>query len=229
MNVTLQGKSSCIFEKIPSNTSNIKFVLKPNIKFHFYTSHTPCGDASIFHRKIKQKVLIKLQSQTQQSKIEKDFIKKRKLGNGESGSLENVEKMIKKPIIESGLNEVVNSCERKNVNDIEISSEESGDEDNCQVVEDFHRTGAKILPASSRQDPKGVGGPEYQYTGVVRTKPGRGDPTYSMSCSDKIAKWNVVGWEVSCLSECQYTEDIKKRKLVYLKISVVYSKLVKLV
>ncbi|XP_026680743.1 tRNA-specific adenosine deaminase 1-like [Diaphorina citri] len=29
---------------------------------------------------------------------------------------------------------------------------------------------------------------------------GRGDPTYSMSCSDKIAKWNAVGWEGTLLS-----------------------------
>ncbi|KAI5709833.1 hypothetical protein M8J75_003604 [Diaphorina citri] len=84
------------------------------------------------------------------------------------------------------------------------SSEESGAEDSLSgdvgsMVQDFHRTGAKILPGSSRQDPRGSG-PEFHLTGVVRTKPGRGDPTYSMSCSDKIAKWNAVGWEGTLLS-----------------------------
>lgn len=32
-----------------------------------------------------------------------------------------------------------------------------------------------------------------QAAGVARRKPGRGDPTMSMSCSDKLARWNVVG------------------------------------
>lgn len=29
--------------------------------------------------------------------------------------------------------------------------------------------------------------------GMVQRKPGRGDTTLSVSCSDKIARWNVVG------------------------------------
>lgn len=35
----------------------------------------------------------------------------------------------------------------------------------------------------------------YHCYGVLRTKPGRADspPTASMSCSDKIASWNVLG------------------------------------
>lgn len=35
----------------------------------------------------------------------------------------------------------------------------------------------------------------YSLYGVLRTKPGRADspPTLSMSCSDKIASWNVFG------------------------------------
>ncbi|KAL1706050.1 hypothetical protein EV121DRAFT_279158 [Schizophyllum commune] len=37
----------------------------------------------------------------------------------------------------------------------------------------------------------------YALTGVLRTKPGRADapPTMSMSCSDKIAAWSVLGFQ----------------------------------
>lgn len=51
-------------------------------------------------------------------------------------------------------------------------------------------------------------------TGVVRLKPGRGDPTLSMSCSDKIAKWIVLGIQGSLL-------DILLTKPIYLRAIVV--------
>lgn len=57
--------------------------------------------------------------------------------------------------------------------------------------QDLHRTGAKCIPGV-QQDRRGSG-LDYHTIGVLRTKPGRGEKTISLSCSDKIGRWSVVG------------------------------------
>lgn len=59
-------------------------------------------------------------------------------------------------------------------------------------LDDIHRTGAKCVQSSELQDTR-ESGANYHTPGPLRIKPGRGDPTISMSCSDKITRWLVLG------------------------------------
>ncbi|XP_063824526.1 tRNA-specific adenosine deaminase 1 [Ostrinia nubilalis] len=66
-----------------------------------------------------------------------------------------------------------------------------------RVIPDVFRTGAKCLP-HCEQDTKEPGD-TYHLLGQVRTKPGRGERTLSVSCTDKIAKWMHLGLQGSLM------------------------------
>lgn len=108
------------------------FALLADIKFHMFTSSSPCGDASIF----------------------------------------------------TASDHVDDKCEPPEAKRIKVS-------EGC-LPDGF--TGAKLMFDEDVEDPMD------QIEGKIRTKPGKGDRTMSLSCSDKIARWNMVGIQGAMLS-----------------------------
>lgn len=126
------GKTTSIFN---FDRNKQRHYLKPNIYFHFFTTHVPCGDAAIFEKQT----------------VDDNF--------GDVIEDEQFDHLQKRLKTERGV---------------------------------IFRTGAKSFTESIKCDLK-CRESDYHSIGIVRTKPGRGDPTMSVSCSDKLAKWCHLG------------------------------------
>jgi tRNA-specific adenosine deaminase 1 len=101
-------------------TLNGKWRLRENIRFHFYSTAVPCGDANIFQVP------------------------------GEDEESEPSAKRVK-------------------------------------LQDSAGFTGAKLIKPGDSLDEM------EQIEGAIRVKPGKGERTLSLSCSDKIARWNIMG------------------------------------
>uniref|UniRef100_A0A3Q3EWW2 tRNA-specific adenosine deaminase 1 n=1 Tax=Labrus bergylta TaxID=56723 RepID=A0A3Q3EWW2_9LABR len=182
-----------------------KWKLQPGVSFIFFTSHTPCGDASIIPMAdIQSQPCPAVTSAKSPEGSDKGRDLKRKAEAPSEERNTKVSRLEEQETAETSTSEEPSLSLSTKTPEETFSQNPAG---LLPQVSDIHRTGAKCVPGG-HADPlhPGVG---YHCAGMLRVKPGRGE-RLSLSCSDKLALY----FSTVVVGKCPYSQEVMQRALI---------------
>ncbi|KAG0275075.1 tRNA-specific adenosine deaminase 1 [Linnemannia exigua] len=176
-------------------------MVSPSSQFHLYVSQAPCGDATTAS-------LAQVQSEESWNAFMSGQ-RTRSIATVQEAT-PDIKDLPETPVTGSkrargGLDEMLNAASRS----AKLQKQDTGSKPNIHK----NQSHSNHILGFRR------GRIDYDSVGVLRTKPGRIDsePTLSMSCSDKIARWNILGLNSALvmpfLEKPIYLESIVTREL----------------